>query len=98
MNKELKQAIYRRSRLKNKYNKEQTIENKNNYKKQRNKCVNLRKKAVNKYFKNITESGIMENKLLSKTTLYKCATALSLMVKVEHHKLRPDKMKVSSLA
>ena len=36
--------------------------------------------------------------LLSKTTLYKCATALSLMVKVEHHKLRPDKMKVSSLA
>ena len=32
MNKELKQAICRRSRLKNKYNKEPTIENKNNYK------------------------------------------------------------------
>ena len=67
MNKELKQAIYRRSRLKNKYNKEPTIENKNNYKKQRNKCVNLRKKAVKKYFKNIIESGIMENKLFWKT-------------------------------
>ena len=67
MNKELKQAIYRRSRLKNKYNKEPTIENRNNYKKQRNMCVNLRKKAVKKYFKNITESGIMENKLFWKT-------------------------------
>ena len=67
MNKELKKAIYTRSRLKNKYNKEPTIENKNKYKKQRNKCVNLRKKAVKIYFKNITESGIMENKLFWKT-------------------------------
>ena len=35
--------------------------------KQRNKCVNLRKKAVKKYFKKVTESGIVENKQFWKT-------------------------------
>ena len=32
------------------------------YKKQRNKCVNLHKKAIKMYFNNITKSGIIENK------------------------------------
>ena len=63
MNKELKQDVYRRSRLKNKYNNVPTIENKNNYMKQRNNCVNLGKKAVKKCFKKTS----LENKLFWKT-------------------------------
>ena len=62
MNKVLRRAIYTRSRLKNKFNKNPSEENKILYKKQRNKCVNLRKKAIKTYFKSITDSGIMENK------------------------------------
>ena len=62
MNKKLRKAIYTRSRLKNRYNKNPTNENKILYKKQRNKCVNLRKKAIKIYFNNITKSGIIENK------------------------------------
>ena len=62
MNKNLRKAIYTRSRLKNRYNKNPTDDNKSQYKKQRNKCVNLRKKAIKTYFKDITDSGIVENK------------------------------------
>ena len=62
MNKNLRKAIYTRSRLKNRYNKNPTDDNKTQYKKQRNKCVNLRKKAIKTHFKNITDSGIIENK------------------------------------
>ena len=47
MNKELTKAIYHRSKLKNYYNKNRTEESKLNYKKQRNKCVNLHKKLSN---------------------------------------------------
>ena len=62
MNKILRKAIYTRSRLKNRYNKNPTDDNKIQYKKQRNECVNLRKKAIKTYFKDITDSGIVENK------------------------------------
>ena len=62
MNKILRREIYTRSRLKNKLNKNPLEENKILYKNQRNKCVNLRKKAIKTYFKSITYSGIMENK------------------------------------
>ena len=67
MNKQLRKAIYTRSRLKNKYNKNRTDENSIQYKKQINKCVNLRKKAIKTYFKNITNSGIVENKTFWQT-------------------------------
>ena len=62
MTKELRKEIYTRSRFKNKYNKNPTDENKARFKKQRNKCVNLRKKAIKKHFKKVTESGIISNK------------------------------------
>ena len=51
MTRELRKAIYNRSRLKNKQNKHPTNENRIKYKKQRNKCVSLRKKAMKSYFK-----------------------------------------------
>ena len=62
MNKELRKAIYTRSRLKNKWNKNPTLENRAKYKKQRNKCVSLRKKAIKTHFHNITQNGVVENK------------------------------------
>ena len=53
MNKELRKAIYTRSRLKNKWNKNPTFENRAKYKKQRNKCVSLRKKAIKTHFRQV---------------------------------------------
>ena len=46
MNKELRKAIYTRSRLRNRYFKNPTKENETPYKKQRNKCVWLRRKSI----------------------------------------------------
>ena len=44
MNNALRKSIMTRSRLKNKYTKDPTVENSRKYKKQRNYCVNLLKK------------------------------------------------------
>ena len=62
MTRELRKAIYTRSRFKNKLNKNPTDENRTKYKKQRNKCVSLRKKAIKNYFRKVTDNGIMDNK------------------------------------
>ena len=43
MNKELRKAIYTKSRLRNRYFKNPTKKNETSYKKQRNKCVSLRR-------------------------------------------------------
>ena len=59
MNPELKKAIYTRSRFKNKYPSKQ---NEKIYKKQRNKCVALRKKAIKNYFKKVTSKSLMSSK------------------------------------
>ena len=67
MNKELRRSIYYRSKLKNKFNKYPTAENWSRFKKQRNKCVNLRKKAIKIYFKKITASGFVTNKTFWQT-------------------------------
>ena len=58
---ELKKAIYTRTRLKNKFNKFPTNLNERNYKKQRNKCVSLRKKAIKQHFKKVTAGGLISN-------------------------------------
>ena len=63
MNKELRQAIYTRSRLRNNFCKNPTKENEKKYKIQRNKCVSLRKKSINKYFKNISKDDVFRNKI-----------------------------------
>ena len=58
MNKKLGKTIYSRSRLHNKFYESPSKENKVLYKKQRNKCVILRRKSIKKYFDNITKYGI----------------------------------------
>ena len=50
VNREFRKASYTRSRLRNKYWKNPTLENKLRYKEQRNKCVSLRKKSMKLYF------------------------------------------------
>ena len=67
MNKELRKAIYTRSRLRNRYFKNPTKENETSYKKQRNKCVSLRRKSITQHFSKITSKGIMTNKQFWKT-------------------------------
>ena len=62
MTRELRKAIYTRSRFKNKLNKNTTSENSRRYKIQRNKSISLRKKSIKDYFKSVNNKGVMENK------------------------------------
>ena len=65
--KELSKGIMTQSRLKNKFSWHRTKENWNAYKTQRNKCVQLRKKAIKSYFEQNTKSGDVSKKLFWKT-------------------------------
>ena len=62
MNKEFRKAIYTRSRLRNKYCRNASKENEILYKRQRNKCVSLRRKSMKNYFRKIGQQGIVTNK------------------------------------
>ena len=67
MNKESSKTIMRRSRLETKYNKSKQEADRNAYKKQRNLCVKLRRKAVKQYFVNECRSGMISKKNFWKT-------------------------------
>ena len=62
MTKEFQKAIYARSRLENKMNKNPTAINITAYKRQRNLCVSLRWKNIKSFLNNVTETGIITNK------------------------------------
>ena len=62
MNREFQKEIYVRSRLKSKYWVEPSVENKAAYKKQRNKCVKIKRKSIKRYMDKISEKGIKTNK------------------------------------
>ena len=62
MNREFQKEIYVRSRLRKKYWVEPSAENKAAYKKQRNKCVKIRRKSIKRYMDKISEKGIETNK------------------------------------
>ena len=57
----------KRSRLRNNFLKNKTEQNKTLYTKQRNYCVSLLKKSKKKYFANLNEKDILDNKLFWKT-------------------------------
>ena len=65
--KDLSKAIMKRSRLRNNFLKNRTGENKTLYTKQRNYCISLLKKSKKKYFANLNEKDIIDNKLFWKT-------------------------------
>ena len=62
ISKEMRKAIYTRSRLRNKFCKNPSEENEIKYKRHRNLCVSLSRNAIKQYFFNITSKGIVTNK------------------------------------
>ena len=60
MTKSLRKAIMLRSRLKNNFSKQMSVEKWENYKKQRNFYVKLFRQAKEKYFCDITVKSICE--------------------------------------
>ena len=67
MSKPLKKEIMKRSRFKNKFDKQQNQENKLAYNKQRNICTAMLRKAKRNYFENIDTKNITDNKKFWKT-------------------------------
>ena len=62
INKELRTAIYDRNRLRNRFCKTPTEENEKLFKKQRNKCVSIRKESIRNYFNKIAIENIVTNR------------------------------------
>ena len=58
----MRKLVMNRSRLKNKFNKEPSVENERAYKKQRNVCVNLFRKAKKEYYSSLNPSIVADNK------------------------------------
>ena len=67
MNKALSKEIMTRTRLRNKFLKDRSEENKKKYSKQRNYCVSLLRKSKSNYFGNLNEKNINDNKTFWKT-------------------------------
>ena len=67
MNKELKNAIMVRSKLRNKFLKSRSEEDRKVYNKKRIKCVKLLKKTKRSYFSNLNTKRVVDNKKLWKT-------------------------------
>ena len=60
-------AIMTRSRLRNRFLRNRNEENRELFRKQRNKCVSLLPKSKKDYFKNLNEKNITDNKRFWKT-------------------------------
>ena len=67
MTKALRKAIYTRTSLCNRYNKNRTQENWNAFKRQRNKCVKLLRQAKIDYYKNLDVKCLTDNRKFWKT-------------------------------
>ena len=62
MTKTLGKAIMKRSKLRNKFNKERNIEIWSEYKRQRNHCSNLLKQSKKRHFNSLNVKYVTENK------------------------------------
>ena len=62
VSKELRKAIYTRSRFRNRSLKNPDEINSKLYKQRRNKCVSIRRRSIKHYFSNITSNGIIRFK------------------------------------
>ena len=67
MTKQLRKIIMSRSRCKNTYFKNKTVENWEKYRKLRNECVKLTKKVKREYFENLNINSVNDNKSFWKT-------------------------------
>ena len=62
MTRALRKATMLRSRIRNKYNEDQTVENWNNFRKQRSSCVKLFRKEKRNYYNSLDISLLTDNK------------------------------------
>ena len=62
MTKALRKAIMHRSKLKNIFHKTRAKEDRSNYKKQRNFCVNLLRNTKKDYFQKVDVKDLTDNK------------------------------------
>ena len=62
MTKDLSKQIMIRSRLRNRFNKHETVQNWNAYKAQRNKCVSIRRKIIKNHFTSLCRNTGIPNK------------------------------------
>ena len=67
MNKQLRKMIMNRSRCKNNYFKNRTVENWEKYRKLRNECVKLTKNVKREYFENLNTNSVNNSKTFWKT-------------------------------
>ena len=67
MTRALRKAVMLRSRLRNRYNKDQTVENWNKFRKHRNSCVKLFRREKRNYYNNLDISLVTDNKKFWKT-------------------------------
>ena len=67
MNKTLSKEIMMRARLRSRFLKNRTEENKRKYMKQQNYCVSLLRKVKSEYYSNRNEKYVTDNKMFSKT-------------------------------
>ncbi len=68
MNKILSKAFMNRTRLRNKFLKNPNATNKENYTKYRNYCVNLVRREKKKYYENLDQKSLLDNKTFWKVT------------------------------
>ena len=67
MTRALRKAVMLRSRLRNRYNKDQTVENWNKFRKHRNSCVKLFRREKRNCYNNLDISLVTDNKKFWKT-------------------------------
>ena len=98
MNKTLSKAFMHRSKLKNRFNKNPTEENKTLYKKQRNFCVSLLRKEKKKYYNNLDMKIFNDNnkfwKAIKPLFSEKHDTQRNIII-VENEKITTDKKEVA---
>ena len=98
VNKNLKKAIMKRSRLLNKFRQGRTISSHIPYKKQRNICVELLRKTKKDFFNNLAVKPVTGNKQFWKT-VKPCLTDKTLkgerITLIENKKVVSDEKRVS---
>ena len=99
---DLRKSIYKRSKLRNKFIKNPTEVKEKLYKRQRNKCVLIRKKSIKQYFSNITSKGIVTNREFWKTmkpflTNKGCLDNCDIMLRGDNKMITDDKCLVKLL-
>ena len=85
----------KRSKLRNKFNKERNIENWSEYKRQRNLCSNLLKQSKKRHFNSLNVNDIAENKKFWKTIkpffTAKNKTTTNIILTKNNQTVREDK-------